>query len=123
MLVCTMLPVMISVLQGTKFAPFTIFELLWPQREYGQWDSASPTTNCTEWRQSKYRSIAYNYGVNTTVSGAGALLDCLIKDEDGVAKSAVEEIRVIFPLSGEPAPTDQPILDLVKILPNLKTIK
>ena len=123
MLVCIILPVMFSAFRGIRFVPFDVHELLWPQREYGQWHSASPTINCSKWQQSKHRSITYNYGSNTTVSGAGALYECLTKDEDGVARSAIEEIKVVFPLSGEPAPIDQPILDLVQILPNLKTIK
>jgi hypothetical protein len=83
----------------------------------------SPTTNCSQWLQDSGEVIIYNYGVNDTSSGARALRDCLQREDAARSREGVREILIAFPSTGQPDHKQQPLLDLVHILPNLKSVR
>ncbi|KAH8689894.1 hypothetical protein BGW36DRAFT_307061 [Talaromyces proteolyticus] len=90
--------------------------------------SASPavfssTTDCTKWLRQNPASIVYNYGVNDTLSGAGALRDCLLRDEATQARQKIQEILIALPLFSQPGAEQQPLQELLQILPNLESLR
>ena len=86
-------------------------------------ETVSPANNCILWLHIRPRSIVYNYGVNTSASGAGALLVCLLKYEAVEARLTIQEIVIVLPLSGLTDPTQQPLLILIDSLPGLRLIR
>jgi hypothetical protein len=90
--------------------------------------SASPatfssTTNCKKWLQQNPASIVYNYGVNATLSGAVSLRDCLKRGEAAQARLKIQEILIVFPLFSEPDGEQQPLQEILQMLPNLESVR
>lgn len=83
----------------------------------------SPTTDCEEWLRQNSTSIIYKYGVNDTLSGAVSLRDCLKRDEATQARQKIQELLVAFPRFSEPSEEQQPLKDILDILPNLETVR
>ncbi len=72
----------LSALARQAFGTFNphLQNLLW-WRFNTQLSALSPATNCTEWLKTQPHSIGYNFGANTTTSGAQATLYCLRKGD------------------------------------------
>ena len=121
-LVYGLISVLFAVLLGTAFPSLEIRDQLWPQRQQENYD-ALHNFDCARWRKGKEKSISYFYGVNTASSGVEVLYDCIRKDEHERTRLAIEEIKVVFPLTGEPSTNGHPLVNLVHILPNLKVIR
>lgn len=90
--------------------------------------SASPatfssTTDCKKWLRQTPASIVYNYGVNDTLSGAVSLKDCLKREEAAQARQKIQEILIAFPLFSEPSGEQQPLQEILRILPNLEAVR
>ena len=94
-------------------------EHIWVQHR-GAWPS---TADCKSLVKHGPTTIIYNYGANITYAGADSLFSCLRQDAALDARESVQEIDVAFPLTGNPGFEHQPLLRLVDILPNLKTIR
>ena len=80
-------------------------------------------TNCTEWLKNSGDTIIYSYGINETSSGARALRDCLHGEGAEESRERVRRIELAYPLALRPSREQQSLFDLVKILPNLQSIR
>lgn len=83
----------------------------------------SSTTDCKKWLRQNPASIVYNYGENVTLSGAVSLRDCLKRDEAAQARLKIQEILIVFPLFSQPDEQQQPLQEILQILPNLESVR
>jgi hypothetical protein len=101
-------------------------------REYSPYAPAhAPTvrfengTDCEPFIKKLYgrSAIAYNYGLDENKAGGRWLVNCLLRDEAAARRLAIREIYVAAPVIGSPKPKQKAFLELIKILPNLDTIR
>lgn len=78
--------------------------------------------DCIRWLKTRPTSLVYPYGVNTTSSGANAILSCLQRADAGEARCKIISISVAFPFAGDPDYKQQPIYQIADLLPNLVNI-
>ncbi|GME35866.1 5-oxoprolinase [Neofusicoccum parvum] len=78
----------------------------------------TPHTDCTKWLQKKNDSILYPFGRNESTSGAGALMQCLARDEAAGYRSMIKDIYVIYPSVGTGRDDqNEPLKRIIEMLP------
>jgi hypothetical protein len=92
------------------------------------------STNCTlyleDLRSSKLSAynwgandaIVYNFGLDEEKSGARQLVNCLRRNDASDIRAKLREIHVAAPVVGTPNSSQNALLDLIGILPNLELV-
>ena len=99
-------------------------------QRYLGWNQIAPSPQlrwtegtCDRWLQSHPTSVSYNYSVDPSISGVNELITCLLRDDAADVMQEIEEIKVMLPFHGVSIPSEQRIMEVIDILPQLKMIK
>jgi hypothetical protein len=68
-------------------------------------------------------AIAYNYGLDENNAGGRDLVICLLSDDAAGPRSTIQEIYIMAPSIGVPEPRQEAFMELIEMLPSLKTIR
>ena len=81
------------------------------------------STQCSTWLRSVGDTIVYNYSPYKPHPTAHALRSCILSDEASEVRTTIKELLIAIPVSGDAELLQEPLLDIVKALPNLERVR